>query len=302
MRLERIASARLSDTDRAVRRAPGDVLVASFNVHAGIDGWGRPYDPLPGCLATDADVLLLVEAFLPDAQQPDGPFPAGAIPSIAERLVREGGYELAAEASLARAALRDPPALSGPAARHWAPTAMHDPGLALYGRKVPRAVRRRERPPRACGTWNVLLFSRLRVRSSKVIPLSPLRREPLDRAIITAEVESEAGVLTVVGTHFPHLSAGSPFRFGELRDALPPNTQPGALMGDMNCFGPPLSLALPGWRRAVHGRTWPSWRRIAQPDHIFISRAVTARFGEVMAHAGSDHRPVRALLSFGGGR
>ncbi|MDA8295965.1 MAG: endonuclease/exonuclease/phosphatase family protein [Actinomycetota bacterium] len=287
--------------DRAVKRAPGEVLVASFNVHAGIDGWGRPYDPLPGCLATDADVLLLVEAFLPDADEPGAPGVHEAA-SIAERLAREGGYELAAEASLARAALRHPPVLSGHAARRWAPTAMHDPGLALYGRKVPRAVRRRGRPPRARGTWNVLLFSRLPVRSSKVIPLRPLKREPLDRAILTAEVEAPAGVLTVVGTHFPHLSAGSPFRFDELRDALPPRDRPGVLMGDMNCFGPPLSLALPGWRRAVRGRTWPSWRRVAQPDHIFISRAVTARAGEVMPHAGSDHRPVRALLSFDGER
>lgn len=300
MRLARTAST-ARGVDRALRRSPGDVVVASFNVHAGIDGWGRPYDPLVGCLGTEADVLLVVEAFLPDADEP-GSSSVKDAPSIAERLVREGGYELAAEVSLARASLRHPPTLSGQAAARWAPTAMHDPGLALYGRKVPRSVRRRGRPPRARGTWNVLLFSRLPVRSSKVIPLSPLRREPLDRAILTAEVEGVAGVLTVVGTHFPHLSAGSPFRFNELRHALPPTDRPGVLMGDMNCFGPPLSLALPGWRRAVRGRTWPSWRCIAQPDHIFISRAVKARFGEVMADAGSDHRPVRALLSFDGER
>lgn len=272
------------------------VRVASFNVHAGIDGWGRPFDAAAGCLAMDADVLLVVEAFQPD--EPGGTGTGAGRPSLRDRLVAEGGYELAAEATLARAVLVHPPDLPARLAPSWGAAGARDPGLGLWALDRPPRPGRRRRGDRIreLGSWQVQLFSRLPVRSSKVVPLTPLRREPLRRVVLSVEVDVGDSALTVVGTHFPHLSAGSPLRFGELRRSLPEATSPGVLMGDMNCFGPPLSIALPRWRRAVRGRTWPSWRPIAQPDHIFVSRAVAGADGEVMADAGSDHRPVRATL------
>jgi len=66
----------------------------------------------------------------------------------------------------------------------------------------------------------------------------------------------------------------------------------------MNLWGPPLSLLLPGWRRAVRGRTWPAWRPHSQPDHIFVNEAVAVGGSSVVRAGNSDHRAVRAILRF----
>lgn len=276
-------------------RAAGEIVVASFNVHASIDGWGRPFDPLPTLLAADADVLLVVENFWPEEQgEQAGPYPE----DLVGRLVA-AGYETAAEAAFCRVELAAPPPLHGPAAERWGPGPGREYGLRLLVRPPMAPWRTRSRPARVRGTWGVALLSRLPVRTAKAIPLTPLRRDPVDRVLLHAELERpDEGTVVVTGAHFPHISHGSPWRVGELRRALPDADLPGVLMGDMNCFGPPLALALPGWRRAVRARTWPSWRPIAQPDHIFVSRAVAAADGHVLRGGGSDHDAVVATVRF----
>jgi hypothetical protein len=42
------------------------LTVANFNIHAGIDGWGRPYDFVSACRQIDADVLVLEETWTGD--------------------------------------------------------------------------------------------------------------------------------------------------------------------------------------------------------------------------------------------
>jgi len=42
-----------------------ELSVASFNAHAGMDGWGRPYDLTEACRHLDADVIVLQEIFAP---------------------------------------------------------------------------------------------------------------------------------------------------------------------------------------------------------------------------------------------
>jgi endonuclease/exonuclease/phosphatase family metal-dependent hydrolase len=42
-----------------------ELTVACFNVHWGVDTRGRPFDPIPACLALDADVLVLPEVWRP---------------------------------------------------------------------------------------------------------------------------------------------------------------------------------------------------------------------------------------------
>ena len=46
----------------------GQLVVATFNIHAGIDGWGRPFDAgaVAACDELDADVLLLQETWTPE--------------------------------------------------------------------------------------------------------------------------------------------------------------------------------------------------------------------------------------------
>ena len=72
--------------------------LATFNVHMGVDGWGRPYDLVAECAALDADVLVLQEAWTSDDGSP------GTAAVVAARL----GYEVVAEAPLARARLYAP--------------------------------------------------------------------------------------------------------------------------------------------------------------------------------------------------
>ena len=80
------------------------------------------------------------------------------------------------------------------------------------------------------------------------------------RGAIVADIDlpGAAGPLRVVGTHLAHLSQGSPRHIAALRRTLNAMTPvPSVLAGDMNLWGPPLVLLLPGWSRGcevVHGR------------------------------------------------
>src|SRR5580698_6626735 len=47
-----------------------NVVVASFNVHGGVDGFGRPFDVVGSCRAIDADVLILQECWSPAEGEP----------------------------------------------------------------------------------------------------------------------------------------------------------------------------------------------------------------------------------------
>ena len=46
------------------------LTVANFNMHAGIDGWGRPFDAIAACATFEADVLVLEEAWTNDTEGP----------------------------------------------------------------------------------------------------------------------------------------------------------------------------------------------------------------------------------------
>jgi endonuclease/exonuclease/phosphatase (EEP) superfamily protein YafD len=81
-----------------------------------------------------------------------------------------------------------------------------------------------------------------------------------------------------------------------LRRALPASPPPLVVAGDFNLWGPPVRMLLPGWRRAVVGRTWPARRPHSQIDHVLVRGDVTAVTGEVLSDVGSDHRPVRVRL------
>jgi hypothetical protein len=41
------------------------LVVASFNVHGGVDGFGRPFDVIAACGELDADLVVLQESWSP---------------------------------------------------------------------------------------------------------------------------------------------------------------------------------------------------------------------------------------------
>ena len=85
---------------------------------------------------------------------------------------------------------------------------------------------------------------------------------------------------------------------GEPRSGYLPTDRPSVVAGDCNFWGPGVEALLPGWRRAVRGRTWPARALHSQIDHVLTRRGelevVTAR---VMDDVGSDHRAIRVELA-----
>ena len=81
-----------------------------------------------------------------------------------------------------------------------------------------------------------------------------------------------------------------------LRPQLPAGDRAVVVAGDCNLWGPGVVRMLPGWRRAVLGRTYPAHRPHSQIDHVLVRDNITVLSGEVLAATPSDHRPVRARL------
>ena len=262
-----------------------ELTVATFNLHAGIDGWGRSFDVVAACDALDADVVVFQETWTPE----DGE-------GLAALVATSGGYEVH-EARLSDALLLEPAA---EASSRWGPSRRDPKARPLWVgdiRVLKRARASRPGASAAFGSWGIALLSRLPVKRVETIELGRLSRDsPRLRAALLAEIEVGDLVLTVVGTHLAHFVHGSPILLDMLRRKLPEPTQPGLLAGDMNFWGPPVSLALPGWRRAVRARTYPSWRAHSQIDHILVTRPVRVVSGGAVRVGRSDHLPLRARL------
>jgi hypothetical protein len=100
------------------------------------------------------------------------------------------------------------------------------------------------------------------------------------RAAIVVDLTARACPCLVVGTHMSHLQYGSHRHYGALNRLLRTEARPDAvLLGDMNLWGPPVRAFLPGWHRAVKGRTWPAWNPHSQIDHILVRGDVRDRLG-----------------------
>jgi endonuclease/exonuclease/phosphatase family metal-dependent hydrolase len=268
------------------------LTVANFNMHAGVDGWARPFDPVAACASFDADVLVLEECWTSDAEGPG----TGQAEQIAAAL----GYE-AVTCTLAhgRRSLPHPEATA-----HWMPRlAYYTSAKALYVSSARTlsagemaSHRYQEGQP---GTWGIAVLTRGEavVEGSRILHLPTLTRDRVQRAAIVVDLISEGVPLSVVGTHMSHLQYGSHRHYAALRTLLRTEARPNAvLLGDMNLWGPPLRAFLPEWHRAVKGRTWPAWNPHSQIDHILVRGAIKVGAAAVLPTAGSDHRPVRAEL------
>ena len=258
--------------------------MASFNVHMGIDGWGRHYDVLAECEALDADVLILQEAWTPEDGTP------GTAALIASRL----GYQVVGEAPLASARIYAPHPTDSP---RWGPSfGQIRKTLQLDDErwKVPAGSRDRASEH---GQWGVAVLARVACRDPQVLELGKLRRDPARRAVVRCTTDLGGRDLIIHGTHMSHISHLSPAQYRRLARLLPPLDQPALLAGDMNMWGPPASSFFSGWRRAVIGRTWPAHRPHSQLDHILITPALTVVHAEVAPSSGSDHRPVVVTLA-----
>ena len=278
---------------------PASVTLATFNIHMGVDGWGRPFDLVGACRSLGADVLILQESWVPD----DGR--AGS----SRRIAAELGYTVVAEAGMAHIRLLRPRVTTS---TRWGPPVsplrrtfdvdgvdgvdgedgndgvdredgVRAGGGGAGGRGVP-------------GRWALALLSRVPVTDVRVLPLGKLRRDRAHRFIVGCTVGVAGGTIEVFGTHMSHITHGSHAQFRRLGGLLPPTGRAAVLAGDMNLWGPPVRAYLPGWRRAVTARTWPAPRPHSQLDHVLVTPPVAVLAGRIGPAAGSDHRPVVVTL------
>ena len=268
--------------------------IANFNMHCGMDGWGRPYDYVAAIAALDADIVALEETWTADGDGADGQ---------AERAARHLGYQVVVHTI--GQGRRIQPQLD--ADDRWiAQPSMRDRNRALYidgvrplNRGVQSLTRWQEAEPGSMGIA-VLVRPELPIEASRVLDLRRLKADRMRRAAIVLDVTVDGRPISVGGIHMSHLLNGSPRNFAELQRRLRTEARHDAVLaGDMNAWGPPVRLFMRGWRRAVIGRSWPTWRPHSQIDHILVRGAVRPLAGAVFPHSGSDHRPIRAELEIG---
>ena len=271
--------------------------IANFNMHCGMDGWGRPYDYLASIAALDADIVVLEETWTADE---DG---AGAGAGQAERAARHLGYKMVAHTIGEGRRIRPQPDADD---RWIAQPSMRDRNRALFldgVRPVSRGIRSLQRWQEAeLGSMGIAVLVRpeFPIEASRVLELRRLKADRMRRAAIVLDLTVDDRPISVGGIHMSHLLQGSPRHFAELRRRLRTEARPDAVLaGDMNSWGPPVRLFMRGWRRAVIGRSWPTWRPHSQIDHILVRGAVRPVAGAVFPHSGSDHRPIRAELEIG---
>jgi endonuclease/exonuclease/phosphatase family metal-dependent hydrolase len=164
---------------------------------------------------------------------------------------------------------------------------------------VARPVRRVERLGRQVerGEIGTAILCRLPVTGVRAAPLELLPRDHAARSVLLQTVHVGAVAAEVAGTHMAHLSQGSLRHFAAVRALLGEDSgRPHLLLGDLNLWGTVVERVLPGWRRAVRGRSWPAPLPVAQPDHVLVRGPLTVVEGRVLPPVGSDHRPVRAVV------
>ena len=190
---------------------PASLTLATFNVHLGVDGWGRPFDVVGECRALDADVLVMQESWAPDG---GGPSTASV---VADRL----GYRWWPRSRWPAAAC---------STRSRRPPPGGDRGSGQLAQLVPPR-RRALAADEEAGTDSASTAGRLGhgravagpgPAHTEVIPLGQLRRDPARRVVIGCDLELEGGPLSVFGTHMSHITHGSHAQYRRLGTSCSP--------------------------------------------------------------------------------
>jgi endonuclease/exonuclease/phosphatase family metal-dependent hydrolase len=152
------------------------------------------------------------------------------------------------------------------------------------------------------GEVGLAVLSRIPAEAQGRLPVGTVLSDPTpERGGLHVVLDVGGTKVDLIGVHLSsRLPYGPPIQLRRLAAQLPPPGRPGIVAGDCNFWGPGVQSFLPGWRRAVRGRTWPASRPHSQIDHILVRAADGTEVlrGEVLPPLGSDHRAVRATLRF----
>src|SRR5918994_1466907 len=154
------------------------------------------------------------------------------------------------------------------------------------------------RPHRACGRIGIAVLSRPPAQLVQMIPVGDVPGDPASRrCALRVALVVDGDNIDLIAVHLTsRLPYGPPMQIRNLRRRLPAPDERTVIVGDFNLWGPAVTALLPGWRRAVRGRTWPAHRPHSQIDHVLVRDDVDVVEAEVLDEVGSDHRPVRVTL------
>lgn len=261
--------------------------VGNFNVHAGIDGWGRRFDAVAACERIGADILVVEEDWVADDPEE----------SIAAVLAKRQDYTiLTASSGIGRRLL--PPADESKIPSRWAPfrIAGKPKSIRLDGQPRSRRAGSNGAEPsvRATpGMWATSLVSRFPVLEHKLVSLPVLRGDLARRQAIFASIDvGDKEPITLIGVHLGHLTRGSTRQMRLLHKAIMSIHGQVILAGDLNCWGPPLRVFLRGMHDTGRGATWPAWRPHSRIDHILTRDRTRVLRSQVLGATGSDHLPI----------
>jgi endonuclease/exonuclease/phosphatase family metal-dependent hydrolase len=171
---------------------------------------------------------------------------------------------------------------------------------ARFGRAMvepwPHYVSERRAPGN--GSIGIAVITRPPARLIANLPLGRAATDPAPkRCAQHLRLDVGGFELDLVAVHLSSkLPHAPPTQLRELRRRLPPPDRRAVIVGDFNLWGPAVTALLPGWRRAVRGRTWPAHRPHSQIDHVLVRNGVEVVDAAVLDEVGSDHRPVRVTL------
>jgi endonuclease/exonuclease/phosphatase family metal-dependent hydrolase len=146
------------------------------------------------------------------------------------------------------------------------------------------------------GSWGLAVLSLLPITGYQEVELGRAPGDRISRAAQVVTLTTPGGAaLRVVNTHLTHRFT-SPVQLMLLTRRLAARpTLPTVIVGDLN-MPLPGTLAAPGYRATVRGRTYPADRPWIQLDHLLARGPVRVSAAEVADPVGSDHLPIRAEL------
>jgi endonuclease/exonuclease/phosphatase family metal-dependent hydrolase len=263
------------------------VRVATFNLHAGVDGWGRRSHAVDVAIEINADVLIAPETWRGD----DG---EDLYATLTSTLAYQGVFAPLAAAERVS---------TGTNGRGWQPLLAHFTGehglyFTEHRELTPAQHQRRRIGEPESGVWGLSLLTRLPVEEIRIEPIERLPRERVRRAVIIATLREGDRRFHVVALHGAHLSHGSFIQYRQVRElvaTLDPSL-PVILGGDFNSWRPLLRLFLPGWTSLARARTWPGPHPHSQIDHL-LGRGPWRVLDSGSRDGGSDHRALYADLA-----
>jgi len=153
------------------------------------------------------------------------------------------------------------------------------------------------------GTWEIAVCSRFPVLDRRLIPMGTVKRDPpgIRHALALTLMINDTPV-DMIGLH----TSSKFYKLAPLKHLLTLRRGlaaggPQILAGDFNFWGPPVGMAMRGWKRPVRGSTYPAKHPHSQIDHVLVRGGIRVLGGEVLAETPSDHRPIRARLQMPSG-